>query len=340
MLARAKEQISPKLAIRYGQVSYPPPQSVPSPQYEEAQMATESEKHGVFISHSSTNLEDAKQFEAALTAAGFDPWLDKSDIRVGALLGKELQQAIEGSRAVVLIWSVAAHHSPWVTTEILTAFQLDRFILPYALDATELPQILSKSIYGDLRKDRASVLEKLGRDVSRAPQSRNEFPGSVVYQTVELQEQIYQLADRQMAVTDCLGRDDLAGAEKLQRDLDPSMSAAESQWKFDPTILNLSGYHKKNAYMIAHWAEYCAGRYPKDPLLDEGRSRFFETLLINPIEYSALNGLGNIFLFQGELNAAEFFVSCAIRCSQKAGVDYWQAKNDLKIIQSRLNASA
>ena len=85
---------------------------------------------GVFISHSSANLQDAKEVETALNAAGLDAWLDASDIGVGVLLGKELQQAIKASRAVVLIWSEAAKKSPWVTTEILTAFHLDRFILP------------------------------------------------------------------------------------------------------------------------------------------------------------------------------------------------------------------
>jgi hypothetical protein len=39
----------------------------------------------VFISHSSANLADAKEIDAALDAAGFDPWLDHSDIRVGVL---------------------------------------------------------------------------------------------------------------------------------------------------------------------------------------------------------------------------------------------------------------
>ena len=52
---------------------------------------------GVFISHSSVNLKDAKQVEAALNAGGFDVWLDDSDIRVGVLLGKELLKAIEAS---------------------------------------------------------------------------------------------------------------------------------------------------------------------------------------------------------------------------------------------------
>jgi hypothetical protein len=90
--------------------------------------------------------------------------------------------------------------------------------------------------------------------------------------------------------------------------------------------------------MIKPWQEYSAGRFPKDPLLEEGRSRFFETLLINPIDYSALNGLGNILLFQGELDAAEFFVSSAIKCAKKDGADYWQAKHDLELIRSRLAA--
>ena len=45
-------------------------------------------------------------------------------------------------------------------------------------------------------------------------------------------------------------------------------------------------------------------------------------LLINPIDYGALNGLGNILLFQGELDGAEFFVSSAIRCAKKDGADY------------------
>jgi TIR domain len=36
----------------------------------------------VFISHASANLAAAGQIEACLHAAGLDPWLDQSDIRV------------------------------------------------------------------------------------------------------------------------------------------------------------------------------------------------------------------------------------------------------------------
>src|SRR6266478_1049254 len=304
-------------------------------------MPRKSMKKGpsVFISHSSANLDDAKQIEAALNAGGFDVWLDDSDIRVGVLLGKELLKAIEASRAVVLIWSETAKNSAWVATEILAAFHLNRFILPYTLDATEFPQLLSRSIHGDLRKDQTAILTKLAQDVKRAPRSRNEFPGVTTYQPPELEKTIRELNDAQMAVLGRIGDNDLVGAEKLQQELDVKMRAAELRWNVDPMILSLAGYHRKNGYMIKHWHEYSAGRFPKDPLLEEGRSRFFETLLINPIDFSALNGLGNILLFQGELDAAEFFVSSAINCARKDGVDYWQAKHDLELIRSRLKAA-
>jgi len=303
-------------------------------------MPSKSKKKGlsVFISHSSVNLPDAKQVESALHTGGFDVWLDDSDIRVGVLLGKELLKAIDVSRAVVLIWSEAAKNSAWVTTEILAAFHLNRFILPYTLDAAEFPQFLSKSIHPDLTKDRAAILAKLSQDVQRAQRSRNEFPGVITYQLPELEKTIHELNDGQMAVLDRVGND-LAEAARLQQELDIKMHDAELRWKYDPVILSLAGYQRKNAYMIKHWEEYSAGRFPKDNLLEEGRPFFFETLLINPIDYNALNGLGNILLFQGELDAAEFFVTNAIKCAKKVGVDYWQAKQDLELIRSRLKAA-
>lgn len=289
----------------------------------------------VFISHSSVNLKAAQQVEAALNTAGFDPWLDHSDIRIGELLGKELQEAIKASKAVVLLWSKAAAASRWVATEVLTAFHLDRFIVPCVLSATELPQFLSRSVYFDLRKGRMDVLKRLGEQVKSAPRARNEFPRISSYQTGKLKEAIKRINDQQMDILDRLDREDLSGARKRQASLDPEMRAAEARWRYDPTILNLAGCHRKNAYMLKHWDEYCAGRFPRDPVLADGERRFLDTLFINPIDYGALNGVGNILLFEGELSAAEFFVGRAIAEAAKDGIDYKEAKHDLEVIRSR-----
>ena len=69
-------------------------------------------------------------------------------------------------------------------------------------------------------------------------------------------------------------------AERLQQELVVKMRAAESRWKVDPMILSLGGYHKKSGYMIKHWEEYSAGRFPKDPLLEKRA----ELLLRNVID--------------------------------------------------------
>jgi hypothetical protein len=161
----------------------------------------------------------------------------------------------------------------------------------------------------------------------------------MAYQPPELEKTSRELNDAQMAMLGRVGDNDLVDAARLQQELDVKMRTGELHWTVDPMILSFAGYHRKNGYMIKHWQEYCAGRFPKDPLLEEGRSRFFETLLINPIDYSALNGLGNILLFQGELDAAEFFVDSAIKCAKKDGADYWQANHDLKLIRNRLKAA-
>jgi len=58
----------------------------------------------VFISHASADLAAAQEVQAALKGP-FESWLDRSDIHLGVLLGKELQQSIAASELVVLIWS-------------------------------------------------------------------------------------------------------------------------------------------------------------------------------------------------------------------------------------------
>ena len=287
----------------------------------------------VFVSHSSANLARAEEVGGALRAGGADPWLDRTDIRVGGLLRKQLQAAIEASRAVVLLWSKPAAASRWVAAEILTAFHLDRFVIPCRLSDVALPQFLSRSVHFELRGRDAEVLERLVEEVQRAPRARNEFTAVKAYEDADLQAAIARINDCQRAELDATG--DVAQALRLHAETDKHMRKAEKRWRFDPTILNLAGYHRKNGYMFGHWAEYCAGRFPEDPLLQEGERFFFDTLFVNPTDYSALNGLGNILLFEGELAAAEFFVERAIEWAERDGVRYEDAIHDLSVIRSR-----
>jgi hypothetical protein len=293
----------------------------------------------VFISHAGVDLRTARLAEKALGAAGIESWLDHSDIRIGALLRKELRGAIEASQAVVLLWSKAAAASRWVASELLMAFHLDRFVVPCVLNsAPDLPQFLSRSVFLTIGRKHSETLQRLCGQVKNAPRSRNEFLYVAPYQDQRLKAAIKELVDGQKAVIDLLDGGKTMKAKDQQHRLDAKMHAAESQWRFDPAILNLAGYHRKNDYMMEHWAEYCAGRFPKDALLEEAERFFFDTLFVNPNDYSALNGVGNVLLFEGELEAAEFFVGKAVDCAAADGLDYKEAKHDLRVIRSRAQA--
>jgi Flp pilus assembly protein TadD len=68
-------------------------------------------------------------------------------------------------------------------------------------------------------------------------------------------------------------------------------------------------------------------------LLDRAERFFFEALFVNPKEYSALNGLGSILIFERDLEAAEFFIRRAIALAEQNEVDYTAAKHDLAMIR-------
>ena len=140
----------------------------------------------VFISHSSANLKAAQEVCAALRETGADPWLDLADIRVGGLLRRQLQEAITASDVVVLLWSKPAAASRWVAAEILTAYHLDRFVVPCVLSGAALPPFMSGDVHVDLRRRRADALRRLGEQVQRAPRRRNECSGAKAFQDAEL----------------------------------------------------------------------------------------------------------------------------------------------------------
>ena len=287
-----------------------------------------------FISHSSKNRSLAAKVEAGLAAAGFDVWLDDTDITLGALLRSELQASIDRCRVLVLLWSKAAAASRWINAEWLTAYHLDKFIVPCTLDDTALPQCLRPTVALPIARLSATALAKLVRAVRDAPASRNPLGPLMRSESRELNEAITMVANAQAALTHQLGARKLAEAAEVQALLDDVMARALAMWPLDPMIVNLDGYHLKNAYMVKHWDAIQAGRAPADALLERAERRFFETLSIDPTDPSALNGLGSVLILERELDAAEFFVTTAIAAAEAKGMaSYPPAEEDLRLIR-------
>ena len=285
-----------------------------------------------FISHSSRDAAVAVDVERRLEHGGLKVWLDRSEIRPGRLLRKELQSAIADSRVVVLLWSKPAAASRWIAAEILTAFHLDRFIVVCARDKTALPYFLQNTIYLNVRPRKSDWAQPLLRAIRAAPRAANEVPAPMGSETTELAAEIRQLAAFQAEVTDRLGVNDLAGARKHQKTLDRRMKAAEKKWRLEAMILNLAGYHYKNAYMVKHWEAILAGRPPADRLLDDAERCFYESLFVDPYDFSALNGLGSILIYERDLDAAEFFIRRALALAKRAGASYPAADHDLELV--------
>lgn len=286
----------------------------------------------IFISHSSKDMAQAERIERVLEKDGHDVWLDRSDIRLGVLLRAELHSAIRKSRAVALVWSKAAKASRWVAAEILIAFHLKRFIIPCVVDNTPLPQFLDNTVYLNFLANEKNALRSLRRAILTVLKTVNTFSKVMSSQSADLQQAIHLIAHGQDAELERLGQRDLKRAHELHAVIDTEMKKAEKAWRFDLMILNLAGYHRKNAYMLKHWDAIQAGRPPKDPLLRRAEQFFFEALFVNPTDYSALNGLGSILILERELEAAEFFVRRAIAAAKKKKINYAAAEHDLALI--------
>jgi hypothetical protein len=286
-----------------------------------------------FLSHSSDNTLPARRIARSLERAGLSVWFDRSDIRLGNLLRKELQQGITDSRVLVLLWSKAARHSPWVKAELLTAFHLNRFILPCLLDSTSLPQFLKSSVQLDLRRKGSTPVQELAREIRRAPQHTNELLPLMRHENTELLEAINGIYAIQEKELNSMGAEDMRAATRAHKEADKELAKARNAWPFDHCLLNMAGYHAKNEYLIKHWGAVQAGQRPKDRLLDRAQRLFFETLFVDPNDCSPLNGLGSILMLQHELDAAEFFVTRAIKLAKRAGIIYSAAKEDLASIR-------
>jgi hypothetical protein len=288
--------------------------------------------HDVFISHSSANKRRAGKLVESLEAAGLSVWLDADDIRFGVLLGRQLQEAIRRSRALLLLWSDKARASPWVTVEWLSAIQLERFVLPGALDATPLPQCLSTTLYVDLRRPSTAVVDRLARQLRDVPSGGSQLTPFARGIEPELGDAIAGISRAQFAMLDLLV-DDHARARSQQQHAADLLAIAQRRWPLDSDIVNLAGYQAKNDYLLEHWEAVQAGRWPaQDPRLVDSRDRFFECLSVDPRNPSALNGLANTLLFQREFDAAAFFNRSSIDAARAQGVRYDAAEQDAALI--------
>ena len=279
-----------------------------------------------FISHSGKDAAQAETIEAALGAKRV--WLDRSEIRLGALLGRELLSNLRASRALVLVWSKRAAQSPWVQSEWIAAANLAKPIVPIRLDKTALPQALSNALWGAGGKSFKDTATQLARTIRDGLASGPSISPSMRLPNPKLEQEVARLSLAQSAMLDDFYGGSPARARRLQRRLETQTTALIRKHPHDPRAAALWAYNEKNGVILEHDADIMAGIKIDDGRLEEARWRFLHGLWLDPLDPEALNGLGTIAWFGHDLDTAEFFVRAALRRLP----DYENAKHDLALI--------
>ncbi|MEZ5292343.1 MAG: TIR domain-containing protein [Vicinamibacterales bacterium] len=280
-----------------------------------------------FISHASQDRAIAERIESALGRARV--WLDRSDIRLGALLGRELLANIRRSRSLVLVWSADACRSPWVQSEWISAANLGKPVIPVVLDRTPLPQALRNTLWLAWRRASKATLAELTRAVRTHRAGETSIAAAMRLPDAARDLAIDRLARRQDAMFATWGEQGLAAARRAQVRLAPATEALRTRHPLDPRVAALWAYHAKNGVLLDHDAEIAAGIRVTDARLDEARWRFLDALWLDPFSPDSLNGLGTIAWFDHDLDTAEFFVRAALQVAP----GYAAAAHDLRLIQ-------
>ncbi|MBI4553614.1 MAG: TIR domain-containing protein, partial [Candidatus Latescibacteria bacterium] len=80
----------------------------------------------VFISHASKDDDFVQKLRLTLESRRISVWVDSRNLRGGAKLASEIEQAIQQARQVVVVLSLHTINSPWVRKEIQKAQQVEQ----------------------------------------------------------------------------------------------------------------------------------------------------------------------------------------------------------------------
>lgn len=100
----------------------------------------------VFVSHNGNDLEWVNQFFSHLESSGLKVFFDKKSIPPGGAIAPTIENALQGSRFIVVVISRAALRSPWVGLERCLGLHLDPDsrhgrVIPVLLDPIEIDSL-------------------------------------------------------------------------------------------------------------------------------------------------------------------------------------------------------
>ena len=157
----------------------------------------------VFISYSRQDGEAiAHQVRQILTDQGIKCWHDRTDMEGGRNWWKQITEALETVKFMVLVATPGAMESPIVRREWQYARQQGVCIYPitvpeYPLDFTMLPHWMQKAHFYDLAREQAKFIQHLEGEctANRVPFMSPQLPENYVARPVEIDELLEYFLD-------------------------------------------------------------------------------------------------------------------------------------------------
>ncbi len=126
----------------------------------------------VFISYKSEEESVARHIREVLEANGISCWMAPDSIPVGSNYMKQIPEAIENCRAMIVVISRKSQQSVWVKNEFSEAISKNKLIIPYVIQDCELEDEFAFSMSTMQQvfawKDEEKALAKIVHDIREA----------------------------------------------------------------------------------------------------------------------------------------------------------------------------
>lgn len=172
---------------------------VKSEQSVSVQQNSATPSRSVFISYSRKDRATTEQIAHQLRAHGYKVWTDVTGIPGGAVWHSEIERAIRGCDALIVVLSDAAKQSEWVLREILFASDLAKPIYPLCIEDVRPPFALyDRQLIEYFRDPTAAVdelLSGLSQLVSRTTLTSDPSNKSISSSTHQSAKALMSLVD-------------------------------------------------------------------------------------------------------------------------------------------------
>lgn len=130
----------------------------------------------IFISYSHSDKKIVDKLAAHLVKNNAHVWIDRWELNVGDSIISKVQEAIQGSSALLVMLSKASVQSEWCKKELNAGFmrELDEkrvVVLPVMIEDCVIPIFLREKMYADLRIDFKAGLNSILNAIAKITNS-------------------------------------------------------------------------------------------------------------------------------------------------------------------------